>query len=108
MRTRILAALVVLAALAAPTTARADIGLGFFIGEPLGFDLKLDLARRQALDIVVGVASIREGQRDYSYGHLTYLLTAFVGHGRSVLVPLRFGIGAAVLGVAEGNLDIAG
>ena len=108
MRTLILAALLsVAASVAAPTTARADIGLGLFVGEPLGIDLKIDLERRQALDIVLGVASIRDGARDYSYGHLTYLLTPFVGRGRSVLVPLRLGIGVAMAGVAEGDVNIA-
>jgi hypothetical protein len=105
MRTLLLAALL---AIATPATARADIGLGLFIGEPLGVDVKIDLQRRQALDIVLGATSIRDGGRDYSYGHLTYLVTPFVGRGRSVLVPLRFGIGAALFGVLEGDLNIAG
>jgi hypothetical protein len=108
MRTLVFAALVAtLAAVAAPSTARADIGLGLFIGEPLGIDVKIDLERRSALDIVLGTASIRDDRRDLSYGHLTYLLTPFVGRGRSVLVPLRLGIGVAMLGVTEGNLSVA-
>lgn len=104
MRTLIVAALLMLAT---PTTARADLGIGMFIGEPLGLDVKIDLERRQALDLVIGVTSIRDGGRDTSYGHLTYLLTPFVGRGRSVLVPLRLGIGAAVFGVTEGDVGIA-
>lgn len=99
--------LLLLLAIAAPSTARADIGVGLFVGEPLGLDLKIDLQRRQALDIVLGVSSMRDGGRDYSYGHLTYLVTPFIGRGRSVLVPLRFGIGAAMAGVAEGDVNIA-
>lgn len=104
MRTLILAALV---AFAAPSTARAEIGIGLFVGEPLGIDLKIDLQPRQALDIVIGATSIRDGGRDYSYGHLTYLLTPFVGRGRTTLVPVRVGIGAALFGVVEGDLNLA-
>lgn len=109
MRPHLLAALAALAAVTAavPAPARADIGLGLFIGEPLGLDVKIDLERRQALDLLLGVASIRDGGRDYSYGHLTYLLTPLVGRGRSVLVPLRIGIGVALSGVAEGELNVA-
>lgn len=108
LKSAALAALIALATLATPATARAEIGVGLFIGEPLGFDLKIDLARRQALDIVLGGTSYRDGQRGYSYGHLTYLVTPFVGRGRSVLVPLRFGIGAAVFGVVEEDFNFAG
>jgi hypothetical protein len=105
MRTWIFSALAVIAT---PTIARADVGIGLFLGEPLGFDAKIDLERRQALDIVLGVVSIRDNARDTSYGHLTYLVTPFVGRGRSVLVPLRLGIGVAMYGVAEGELNVAG
>jgi hypothetical protein len=105
MRTLILAALL---AIAAPSTARADFGLGLFVGEPLGVDVKIDLARHQAIDLVLGVASVRDGLRDESYGHLTYLLTPLVGEGRSFLLPLRLGIGVALLGVAEGDVSVAG
>jgi hypothetical protein len=108
LKSAALAALVALATLATPSTARAEIGIGLFIGEPLGFDLKIDLARRQALDIVLGGVSYRDGDRGYSYGHLTYLVTPFVGRGRSVLVPLRFGIGGAVFGVFEEEFNLAG
>jgi hypothetical protein len=104
MRTLILAALVVIAT---PTAARADIGIGLFVGEPLGVDLKIDLERRQALDILFGAVSVRDGYRDESYGHLTYLVTPLVGHGRSVLVPLRLGIGVAMFGFTEGDVNIA-
>ncbi len=73
--------------------ARAEVGLGLFVGEPFGLDLKLDLQRRSALDIVLGATTVREGRANY--GHVTYLITAVVGRGRSVLVPLRLGIGGA-------------
>jgi len=102
MRTLILAALVVIAT---PAAARAEVGIGMFLGEPLGVDVKIDLQRRQALDLLFGVVSIRD--RDYSYGHVTYLVTAGVGRGRTVLVPLRLGIGAAMFGVVEGDVNIA-
>src|SRR5258707_1349361 len=81
---------------AASTTARADIGLGLFVGEPLGLDLKLGIGPRSGLDIVLGASSYRRGRTDYA--HVTYLLTPFVGHGDSVLIPLRLGVGGAVFG----------
>jgi len=98
MRKLCLAIALVLASTTMSSTARAEsIGMGLFIGEPTGFDIKLDLARRSALDILLGVTSFRGGRA--TYGHLTYLVTPFVGRGRSVLVPLRLGIGAAAWGV---------
>jgi hypothetical protein len=103
MRTWILAALFMIAT---PATARAEVGLGLFVGEPLGLDVKIDLARRQAIDIVLGATSVRS--YDLSYGHLTYLVTPLVGRGRSVLVPVRLGIGVAVFGALEGDVGIAG
>ena len=108
MRITLLAAVATATAvLATPAPARAEIGIGLFVGEPLGLDLKIGLERRSALDIVIGVLSLRDNGREYSYGHLTYLVTPFVGRGRSVLVPLRLGIGAAMFGVVEGDLNIA-
>lgn len=90
---------------AAPSTARAEsIGLGLFIGRPTGLDIKIDLARRSAIDILLGVTSFEGGRA--TYGHVTYLVTPFVGRGRSILVPLRLGVGAAVYGV-EDNVDFA-
>jgi hypothetical protein len=80
--------------------ARAEgIGIGFFLGEPTGLDLKIDLQRRSALDVVIGIASIR--YRDPGYAHLTYLVTPFMGQGTSVRVPLRIGIGGAVYGNSD-------
>jgi hypothetical protein len=87
------AGLIAVAHLASPATARADVGLGLFVGEPFGLDLKLDLQRRAALDLVVGVTTVRDARADYA--HITYLVTAVVGRGRSALVPLRLGIGTA-------------
>ena len=91
--------LVVLLVLAIATPARADVGLGLFVGEPTGIDLKLGLSRRSALDVLVGWYSGWNDDRridDGAYVHVTYLVTPVVGRGRSVLVPLRLGIGAAV------------
>ena len=77
--------------------ARAEVGLGLFVGEPTGLDIKVDLARRSAIDIVVGYYSHWDHyDTDGAYAHVTYLLTPLVGRGRSVLVPLRVGIGFAV------------
>jgi hypothetical protein len=97
-RMRTLALLTVLA-VAAP--ARADVGLGLFIGEPTGLDLKLGLSPRSGLDLLFGWDTYRDN-RDH-YGHLTYLVTPVVGHGDAVLVPVRLGIGVAVYD--DGSFD---
>ena len=83
-----------LAILAAAAPSHADVGLGVFVGEPLGLDVKIDLQRRSALDLVLGGSTYRDGRGPY--GHLTYLVTPVRGNGSSVLVPLRLGIGVAV------------
>ena len=70
---------VVVAAGARP--ARADFGLGLFLGEPTGIDLKVGLNHRSALDIVLA-------------------------QGNAVSVPLRIGIGAAVFG-NRNDIDVA-
>ena len=92
--------LVIIAALAfvsVPTTARAEVGIGAFFGEPTGLDVKLDLTHNTALDLLFGWYSHCCDRFDHGgYGHLTYLVTPFIGHGRSVLVPLRVGIGVAI------------
>jgi hypothetical protein len=88
---------------AQPTPARADVGIGVFLGDPTGLDLKIGIGNRSGLDIVVGYDSYRDSR--VGYGHLTYLVTPLVGQGSSVLVPLRLGIGAAILG--PGN-DLTG
>jgi hypothetical protein len=89
--------LVILAVLAvAVPAAHADVGIGLFVGEPTGLDIKIGLAQRSGLDLVFGWDTLREG-RDL-YGHVTYLATLLVGHGQSVLVPLRIGIGGAIYG----------
>jgi hypothetical protein len=92
----------VLAARATP--ARADFGIGLFLGDPSGLDLKIGLTNRTGLDIVLGFDSFRDGRADY--GHLTYLVTPLVAHGDSVLVPIRLGIGAALYG-GSGDFDFA-
>jgi hypothetical protein len=97
--------IVFLVAIAAPTTARADIGLGIFVGEPFGLDLKLGVGPRSGLDIVLGASSYRRGRTDY--GHLTYLVTPFVGHGDSVTVPLRLGIGGAIYALLDQDVFFA-
>ena len=81
-------------------TARADpIGIGVFIGEPTGLDIKIGFQRRSALDIVIGETSLRDGR--VSYAHFTYLYTLAVARGDSVLVPLRLGIGGWAAGLTE-------
>jgi hypothetical protein len=99
-------ALALLVIVAAHAPARAEsIGIGLFVGEPLGFDLKIDLQRRSALDIVVGATSIDDGR--ISYAHLTYLYTLGVGRGRTVRLPIRLGIGGAFYGITEDFVGIA-
>lgn len=92
-------ALLTVLAIAAP--AHADVGLGLFVGEPTGLDLKLGLSPRSGLDILFGWDTYRDN-RDH-YGHLTYLLTPVIGHGESVLVPVRIGIGVAIYD--DGSFD---
>ena len=89
---------------ARPSPARADFGIGLFIGDPLGFDAKVGLGDHSALDIVLGYNTYRDGRG--GYGHLTYLVTPLVGQGDSVLVPLRLGIGAALYGTSD-DLNVA-
>jgi hypothetical protein len=86
--------LVIVATLLLSSTARGDVGLGLFLGEPLGLDLKFDIQRRSSLDMVFGWTTIRDASRHY--GHVTYLITPIVGHGDSVMIPLRIGIGGAI------------
>jgi hypothetical protein len=90
----LLPVLVVLGLLAAPRAARADIGLGLFLGEPTGLDIKIGLAARSAIDVVLGLSEFDDDSG--GYGHLTYLVTPFAGRGRAVIVPFRVGIGAAL------------
>jgi hypothetical protein len=93
---------------ALPSAARADFGIGFFLGEPTGLDVKIGLTPKSGLDIVVGALSYRENRgRDTDYAHLTYLLTPFVGRGRSFLVPLRLGIGGAAIAVVDDDPHFA-
>lgn len=102
MRRLTIALLLVVLGTSAP--ARADgFGLGLFLGNPTGLDLKVDLQRRSALDIVIGVYRLDDFRNDtvLNYGHLTYLLTPLYARGRSVNVPLRIGIGGAIFGPSD-------
>lgn len=91
--------------------ARAEVGIGAFFGEPTGIDFKLDLARRSALDILVGYYSHwRDYGLDGAYGHVTYLVQPMVARGDAVLVPLRLGIGMAIFdqsGRFDDDLNLA-
>ena len=103
MRKLTLALLVVLAL---SSRARAEaIGIGLFLGEPSGLDLKVGLGAKSSIDIVIGQTSFRDSCTDYL--HITYLLTPFVARGRSVLVPFRIGIGGAAIGVVDDNAHAA-
>jgi hypothetical protein len=95
MRTLVLAAAIAIAG--GSSTARADVALGVFLGQPTGVDLKIGVDRYSALDIVFGWSDIWRDGRD-EYAHLTYLFTPVVGRGDAVLVPLRIGLGIAFYG----------
>ena len=98
--------LIAIAVLAASTTAaRADVGLGVFVGEPFGVDLKLGLGPRPGLDIVLGATSVRDNR--VSYGHVTYLVTPYYGRGDGVRIPIRLGIGGAVYGALDDDTNLA-
>ena len=88
------AALVAAVIVAGPGDAKADIGVGLFVGEPLGLTFKADLQRRTALEVLIGQSTYRDGRS--GYGHVTFLVTPFAARGRSVIVPFRLGIGGAV------------
>ena len=60
-----------------PSPARADFGLGLFLGEPTGLDLKFGMGNRSALDIVLGYTTFDDART--GYGHVTYLVTPLVG-----------------------------
>ena len=104
MRKLLLTTVVFGLVVAARAPARADIGLGLFLGEPTGFDLKVGLGHRSGLDLLFGFTTFRD-TRD-GYGHVTYLVTPLIAQGNDVLVPLRAGIGAALFG-PSGNLGFA-
>jgi len=100
MRKLLPTTLVVLGIVAArPAPAHADFGLGLFLGEPTGLDLKFGIGNRSNLDILLGFTSFRDGRG--SYGHVTYLVTPLVGQGDAVSVPLRVGVGAALYGFSN-------
>jgi hypothetical protein len=100
-----LALALVIACVGLPSTARADVALGLFFGRPTGIDLKVDLQPRSAVDALFGWSTFQGGRT--GYGHLTYLYTLTAGRGRSVVIPIRLGIGAAVFGNSD-YLDVAG
>ena len=96
---------IALAMLAAVPAARADVGIGPFFGDPSGLDLKFGMAQRSGLDVLLGWYDFR-GLGNGGYAHVTYLVTPLVGHGESVNVPLRIGIGGAVFGDNGNNIDV--
>src|SRR5687767_7349710 len=96
---------VLLVAIAGSPARAESIGLGLFLGEPTGLDLKIGLTARSSFDVVIGQSSYTDARTDYI--HFTYLLTPCVARGRSVLVPFRIGIGAAAIGVVDDNAHAA-
>jgi hypothetical protein len=84
------------ATVAATPRAEAGVGVGVFVGEPLGFTLKADLQRKTSLEFLVGVDDYDEDRGRDFYGHVTFLVSPFVARGDSVLIPFRLGIGGAV------------
>ncbi len=98
----------VVAFAAVPKQARAEgVAVGLFVGEPLGLDLLTGLSAEGSLDFVVGVTSFRDGGRDISYGHITYLHRLALAKGRKVSLPIRLGFGGALWGVAESDVQFA-
>lgn len=91
----LMVAVVVAVVTAGARPARAEVGVGLFLGEPTGLDLKLDLQRKTALDFVIGWHDFDDDGRD-GYAHLTFLVNLANVHGRSVVVPFRLGVGGAV------------
>jgi hypothetical protein len=103
-RTVSLAILAVVVAAVLGATARpakAEVGVGIFLGQPTGLDLKIDLRRRAALDIVVGWDDFDDGRGRDGYAHLTYLINVGVARGSSVLIPFRVGIGGVIYGAGN-------
>jgi len=81
---------------ATPRTAHAELGLGVFVGRPTGFDLKVDLTDRVALDFLFGVLHpARYGWDDF-YTHVTVLFQLANIHADKVFIPFRLGIGGAI------------
>ena len=111
MRKLVILAIAFVMFASAEHSARADVGIGAFIGRPTGLDVKLGLARRSSLDLLIGWYSDTLHCVDCgAYGHVTYLLTPLVGQGESVNVPLRIGIGGAIYdrgGYFNDNLHLA-
>ncbi|HEY4178523.1 MAG TPA: hypothetical protein VGM90_16865 [Kofleriaceae bacterium] len=95
MRRISLFALAVVFTAVAQREARADvIGLGVFVGEPAGLDIKVDFKPRSSLESVIGWTTFRDGRTNY--GHLTYLYTLATATSATLSIPLRLGIGGAI------------
>jgi hypothetical protein len=108
MKRTVIVPLVALLCCFATRPARAEsIAIGVFVGQPTGLDLKIGLKRRSALDIVLGASDYDDGRGRASYGHLTYLALLTVARGQSVNVPIRLGIGGALIGVTESDTTFA-
>jgi hypothetical protein len=84
------------AMVAATPRAEAGVGVGVFLGEPLGFTLKADLQRKTSLEFLVGVDDYDDDRGRDFYGHVTFLVAPFVANADSMVIPFRFGIGGAV------------
>jgi hypothetical protein len=104
MRKHLLTTVVLGLVVVARTPARADVGLGVFLGEPTGIDLKIGLGARSGLDLVLGFTRLSSNAD--GYGHVTYLVTPLVAQGDAVTVPLRVGIGGALFGTRN-DLELA-
>jgi hypothetical protein len=94
MRSLVVTLAIALGVVALPRPAHAELGIGLFVGEPLGVTFKADLNRSTAIEVLLGESTYRDGRSEY--GHLTFLVTPFRARGRSVIVPFRLGIGAAI------------
>lgn len=90
---------------ASPSPARADIGVGLFVGEPTGVTVKIGLERRTALELLGGWNTWDDGRG--AYGHITFLAQLFAARGSSVIVPFRLGIGGAVYDAGPDDIGVA-
>jgi hypothetical protein len=95
----------VFALVGAPGTARAELGLGAFLGRPTGFDLKVDFSDKVAFDMVAGVLHPGRNGWDDPYIHGTILFQLANIRGTSVFVPFRLGVGAAIYDDYDGRRD---
>jgi len=81
---------------AAPKAANAEVGLGLFLGEPLGFTVKVDLSHNTALEMLIGSDDWDNDRGRDFYGHVTFLFQLAHVDAEGVIIPFRLGLGGSV------------